>query len=29
MLKVDPKVGVKILDEVAHRLREREKLTTS
>jgi CRP/FNR family cyclic AMP-dependent transcriptional regulator len=29
MLKVDPKVGVKILGEVAHRLREREKLTTS
>jgi CRP/FNR family transcriptional regulator, cyclic AMP receptor protein len=29
MLKADPKVGVKILDEVAHRLREREKLTTS
>ena len=29
MLKIEPKVGVKILDEVAHRLREREKLTTS
>jgi CRP/FNR family cyclic AMP-dependent transcriptional regulator len=29
MLKVEPKVGVKILDEVAHRIREREKLLTA
>jgi len=29
MLKVEPKVGVKILDEVAHRIREREKVLTA
>jgi CRP-like cAMP-binding protein len=29
MLKVEPKVSVKILDEVAHRIREREKVLTA
>ena len=29
MLKVEPKIGVKILDEVARRIREREKLLTA
>jgi CRP-like cAMP-binding protein len=29
MLRVEPKTGVKILDEVAHRIREREKVLTA
>jgi CRP/FNR family transcriptional regulator, cyclic AMP receptor protein len=29
MLKVEPKISVKILDEVAHRIREREKVLTA
>ena len=29
MLAIEPKIGVKILDEVARRIRERERLLTA